>query len=71
MGWLKKIVAWIAHKLSKEQKAELFDKAVDKWAGKEVVSPHRQIIPEDKFIDRGPSDRIEKRKQKEPKKKGK
>lgn len=63
MGLLKKIVAWVAKKLSKEQKAELFDKAVDKWAGNKPKE--KQVIgPKDKFLDHGPSDRIEKRKRK-------
>lgn len=48
MGLLKKIIAWVAKKLSKEQKAELFDKAVDKWAGekkveKEVIGPRTKF----------------------------
>lgn len=63
MGFLKKIVAWVAKKLSKEQKAELFDKAVDKWAGEK--KEEKQIIgPRDKFLDHGPSDRIKKRSRK-------
>ena len=69
MGLLKKIVAWVAKKLSKEQKAELFDKAVDKWAGS---SKEKQVIgPREPFVDHGPSDRIEKRKQKPIDKRGK
>lgn len=64
MGLLKKIVAWVAKKLSKEQKAELFDKAVDKWAGKPKEQEKQIIGPHDKFLDSGPSDRIKKRSRK-------
>lgn len=70
MGLLKKIVAWVAKKLSKEQKAELFDKAVDKWAGKPKENEKEIIGPKTKF-NTGRLDWREIEDKKQPKKKGK
>lgn len=71
MGLLKKIVAWIAKKLSKEQKAELFDRAVDKWAGSEKEVIHPKAPFDSPYIDKGTGSRLGRDKQKPSNKKGK